>query len=648
MKINQLMKMLLAFGMGISIAGCSREEPQPGEEPVPTEEASKETDEDTRIKEIIASMTPQQKLAQMLIVALRSDPNNTRTPTAIDENYAELLSRYDFGGILLMGGSIQDTAQTVTMIRDIQKAALNSDAGIPMFISLDEEGGMVNRVSYGTTGPGNMALAAMGDVNVTEECANILGEEIAALGFNMDFAPVADVNSNPNNPIIGVRSFSDDPAVVSEQVKAFVKGLKNHNIASALKHFPGHGNVGEDSHTHLPCSDFSLEEIEKMDLIPFESGIEEEAEMIMTAHIQYPQIEKETYISIQDGKEITLPATLSRTIIHDLLREKMGYDGVVITDAMVMEAIASHFDLYDASVMAVNADVDILLAPVDVYQDDEIDTFGNLETYMQGMMERIEAGEITEEELDNSVYRILKLKMEKGILDYDLSASVDDMIAKAESAVGTAEHHAWEWQMTQSALTLLKNDSNALPVNGMDGQNTLILCPGARRRPAVDYAIRRLEKEGLLDSASVNVIDYSTLSAEDPAIQEALADAQRVLILSQSVYRNNEVVKIIDQAHAEGKTASLISLNLPYDAACYENADAVLCAYNPYGSAHDEEGNGPFNLNVACAVCAAFNECVPKGHLPVNVPKIDAAAEDTVFIDELLYERGEGLENWGQ
>lgn len=138
MKINKLMKMMLAFGMGISIAGCSREEPQPSEEPVPTEEASKETDEDTRIKEIIASMTPQQKLAQMLIVALRSDPNNTRTPTTIDENYAELLSRYDFGGILLMGGSLQDTAQTVTMIRGIQKAALNSDAGIPMFISLDE------------------------------------------------------------------------------------------------------------------------------------------------------------------------------------------------------------------------------------------------------------------------------------------------------------------------------------------------------------------------------------------------------------------------------------------------------------------------------------------------------------------------------
>lgn len=226
---------------------------------------------------------------------------------------------------------------------------------------------MVNRVSFGVTGPGNMALAAAGDPALTEECADLLGQEIAALGFNMDFAPVSDVNNNPNNPIIGIRSFSDEPALASQHVTAFLRGLDKNNISAALKHFPGHGNVGEDSHTGLPSSELTVEELKACELIPFQAGIEAGADMIMTAHIQYPNIETETYISKLDEDIVHLPATLSRTIITGLLREEMGYDGIVITDSMVMDAIATHFDPADAAVLAINAGVDILLCPVDLY-----------------------------------------------------------------------------------------------------------------------------------------------------------------------------------------------------------------------------------------------------------------------------------------
>ena len=164
------------------------------------------------------------------------------------------------------------------------------------------------------------------------------------------------------------------PELTAEHVTAFIKGLNAAGISSALKHFPGHGNVDEDSHTHLPCSDLSLEELKECELVPFQAGIDAGTDMIMTAHIQFPKIEKETYVSIQDGEEILLPATLSRTIVTGLLREKMGYSGIVITDAMVMDAIDTQFDLVDASVMAINADVDILLCPVDLYKDDEVNT----------------------------------------------------------------------------------------------------------------------------------------------------------------------------------------------------------------------------------------------------------------------------------
>ena len=596
-------------------------------------------EEDPEILKMISEMTTQEKLAQMMIVALRSDLSNEKTATEIDRDYAEMLTKYDFGGILLFAGNVVDPAQTVTLIRDSQEAAMKSAGGIPMFICVDQEGGSVNRVPFGTTGSGNMALAATGDTSLTEESAKMLGDEIRALGFNMDFAPVSDVNSNPANPIIGVRSFSDDPELVAEHVTAFIKGMDSAKISTALKHFPGHGNVGEDSHTHLPCSDFSLEEIKACDLIPFQAGIDAGSDMIMTAHIQFPKIEKKTYVSIKDGEEITLPATLSRTIITGLLREQMGYNGIVITDAMEMDAIAAHFDPLDAAVMAINADVDILLCPVELYKDGEVNTFPDVDKYMEGLLARVEAGDIREEELDNSVYRILKLKKER-----DLQVPSEQQIAQAADAVGTGANHKREWEIAQAGMTLLKNENGALPLD--KEQSVLILYPAEKRGPSVEYAVSRLEKEGLLDASKVISMCYADLTAENVELQQSLAKADKLVVLSQSTVRNEEIVKLIDEAHQSGKQAVLLCLNLPYDAACYEEADAVLCAYQPYGSAHDEEGNGPFNLNVAVAICTAFNQSVPSGVLPVNVPKVEVKDGEVYFLDEYLYERGYGMKEW--
>ena len=602
--------------------------------------AYKPGEEDPEILKTISEMSTQEKLAQMMIVALRSDGANTNTATEINQDYADLLSKYDFGGIILFTGNIVDPAQTVTLIRDSQEAAMKSTHGIPMFICVDQEGGMVNRVSFGTTGSGNMALAAAGDTSLTEETAKMMGDEIKALGFNMDFAPDCDVNSNPANPIIGVRSFSDDPNLVAEHVKSFIKGMDAAQVSTALKHFPGHGNVGEDSHTHLPCADFSLDELKACDLIPFQAGIDQGTDMIMTAHIQFPQIEKGTYTSIQDGEEINLPATLSRTIVTGLLREQMGYNGIVITDAMVMDAIDEHFDPMDAAVMAINADVDILLCPVDLYKDAEVNTLPDMDKYMEGLLARVEAGDIPMEELDNSVYRILKLKKDRGI-----AVLSEQQVAEAANVVGTSANHKREWEIAQAGMTLLKNENNALPLD--KDQSVLFLYPVEKRGPSVEYAVNRLQKEGLLDASKVTSMCYADLTADNAELQQAMANADKLVVLSQATSRNEEIVKLIGQAHESGKQAVLLSLNLPYDAACYEEMDAVLCAYQPYGSAHDEEGNGPFNLNVAVAICTAYNQSVPSGTLPVNVPKVEVKDGAVTFLDEYLYERGFGLEIWG-
>ena len=601
-------------------------------------------DSDQELLDVIAGMSVREKLAQMMIVALRSGKKNTNTVTEINADYADLLREYDFGGIILFTGNIVDTAQTVTLIHDSQQAAMASNQGIPMFVCVDQEGGMVNRVSFGMMSSGNMSLAAAGDPALAQESAQMLGDELRALGFNMDFAPVSDVNSNPANPIIGVRSFSDDPDMAAEYVASFIRGLRAAGICSSLKHFPGHGNVGEDSHTHLPCSGFGLEEIAACDLIPFAAGIEEGTDMIMTAHIQYPKIDTETYTSAADGEKICLPATLSRTMITGLLREQMGYDGVVITDAMNMDAIAAHFDPTDAASMAIRAGVDILLCPVGLYKDDGIDTFPDVAAYMDALCRRVEFGEIPEEELDDSVLRILKLKKKRGITADALQVPLEEQISAAREIVGSAEHHRREWEIAQAGMTLLKNDADALPLDGQ--RSTLILYPSRTRQASVEYAAGRLQKEGLLDKAKVTAVCCGELAFEDEQLQEALEAAEQVVILSQAAVINDVYDQVIGKAHEGGKQVVLLSLGLPYDAACYPEADAVLCAFNPYGKNYDEEGSGPFGLNAACALCMAFGQAEPAGTLPVNVPQITAGDDGITFEQELLYERGFGLPGW--
>ena len=629
---NRCIAIVLALIMTLSLCACGAQ----GES------------KNNEIEETIAGMSTEQKLAQMMVVAFRSDSHNTKTATEVSPAYEEILKKYDFGGVIMFGGNIENAEQTVTMIRDCQTAAMASEKGIPLLVCLDQEGGLVNRVSFGVTGSGSMALAATGDTKLTEECANMLGQEIAALGFNMDFAPVSDVNNNPNNPVIGIRAFSDDPEIVSQHVQAFLKGLNKNNISASLKHFPGHGNVGEDSHTGLPSSELTLDELKSCELVPFQAGIDAGAEMIMTAHIQYPNIEKETYKSKKDKKTVNLPATLSHTIITGLLRETMGYDGIVITDAMDMDAIAEHFDPIDAAAMSINAGVDILLCPVNIYQDDETDTLPQMDAYMQKLVERVESGEIKEEELNDSVARILKLKYNKGIMSDTLKDSAEDQIARVKEVVGSEKHLTRDWEITQKSMTLLKNSADTLPLDGNSGKRTVVLATNEYRLPTVEYALDRLEKEGLLDKSLVTTINYDGLEFDADILKNALKDADQLIVLSQSANRNDLVNRAIWRVHQnDGGKAVLLSLNLPYDAATYKDADAILCAYHPYGSAHDADGNGPFNMNLAVALCTAFGQSVPQGKLPVNIPNVDIAEDGTAtFLDEVLYERGFGLKKW--
>ena len=253
-------------------------------------------DDDADIEAMLENMSDRDKVEQMMLVSYRnwneSDTQKDSGEEVIVENVTQLndeirsdIKEHKYGGILLYGENFVDAPQTVNLISDMQRSN-QEGGGIPLLVTVDQEGGSVARISFGTSGPGNMALAATKDPENAKIMAGIYGEELSLLGINTDHAPVADINNNPDNPIIGVRSFSDSPEVVSEYVLSYIEGLHDAGIISSIKHFPGHGNTDTDSHTGFPRIDLTYDELRDFELIPFKSAIDAGADMVITAHIQ--------------------------------------------------------------------------------------------------------------------------------------------------------------------------------------------------------------------------------------------------------------------------------------------------------------------------------------------------------------------------
>ena len=594
------------------------------------------------------SMTLEQKIGQMLMPAFQtwSDQHGAGYVTKLPEGLADAIREFGFGGVALFSENAAGTAAAVSLTSDMQAAAISSEAGIPLLIAADQEGGYVTRLGTGTTLCGNMALGASGSAEMTRLAASILGSELNALGIGMDFAPVMDVNSNPANPIIGVRSFSDDPELAARLGEAYVAGLHDMGVASALKHFPGHGDTSVDSHTGLPCIDKSLDELRSGELIAFRAGIEAGTDMVMTAHIQFPQIEGETYQSKLDGKPITLPATLSETIITGLLRKELGYDGVVSTDAMTMDAIAKHFDRLDAARLAINAGVDILLMSVTL---DSPAAVADCRSYIRGIAGMVRSGEIAESRIDEAVTRILALKYRRGIMD--ISVDKEAQLRKALSVVGSEANHKAEWRITEKAVTLVKNDG-MLPVTIPENGRVVLFCSYPNEVPSMEYAVSRLRREGLLpDSAVCEIVCYEGRSASEFRSSVASADA---VVASVETYRAGNLAPdswqtafldgLISMTHECGKKIAVISIHLPYDLARYQRADALLAAY--CGKGMDEaplrfDGEtATYGPNLSVAVCGVFGSFVPSGTLPVDIPAVSA---EGAYLRTVLYRRGFGL-----
>lgn len=610
-----------------------------------------------RASAMLKTMTTEEKVSQMILPAFRwwNDAEGKRQNlTELNDELAALLTRHGFAGVILFAQNAAETEATVRLVDAMQSANAKGENRAQLFLAIDQEGGSVTRLGQGTAFPGNMALGAADDTDVTKAAARTIGAELGAIGFHFDFAPVVDVNNNPANPVIGTRSFSDDPRLVAKHGAAFVEALAENGTISALKHFPGHGDTGTDSHTGLPRIEKTCDELKANELIPFQACIDAGAEAVMTAHIQYPAIEKETYVSKESGEEINLPATLSKTILTGILRGDMGFDGVILTDAMDMDAISKNFDPMDAARLAIEAGVDILLMPVDPGAIVDAEGVAKLDQYVAGLAALVDDGTIPMARIDESVMRILTLKEKHGLLNAYDGASLEARVANALAVVGSKEHHALEWEAAKKAVTLVKNDG-VLPLT-KENQKIAVLTAYDNEVLSMEYAVARLKDEGKLAAGTevtvtsiqkktledclpliagmdhvIAVSEVGSLAAMDPAgtkgAYSALLDA------------------LMEQTRQNGGTFTVLSASLPYDAARYTKADAFVITWNARGMSEDPRvTDGPvkqFGASMPAALYLMLSpDAVFDGRLPVNIP---AMGEDYRYTDAVLYPRGFGL-----
>lgn len=345
--------------------------------------------------QLVSQMTLEDKIAQMFVITPNALTGYASGVTAAGDTTKEAYQSRPVGGIVYMADNLTDPEQTTTMLSNMQEIA-RERTGLPVFLCVDEEGGSVARIAgndaFGVTDVGNMSdIGASGDVQNAYNAGSTIGSYLAALGFNVDFAPVADVLTNPDNQVIGQRSFGSDAQTVAGMVTSELQGLSAAGVYGMVKHFPGHGGTSGDSHDGAVSTDKTLEELMAEELVPFQSAIDGGVNFVMVGHISAPNVTGDN-----------APATLSKVLITDVLRGQMGYNGIVITDAMNMEAITGFYNSDKAAVLAVTAGADMILMPADY------------NTAYTGILNAVNDGTITEERINESVTRIVKAKLAMG------------------------------------------------------------------------------------------------------------------------------------------------------------------------------------------------------------------------------------------
>lgn len=608
------------------------------------------------VEEIMSGMTLRDKISQMMMLSFRhwdenpQDDKEQTNFTVMNEQVEGIVEKYKPGAVIYFAQNLEETQQSYELTMKFQEVAVKND-GIPLMICADQEGGLVYRLKTGTAMPGNMALGATANSQYSYLTGQVIGSELNAIGINTNLAPVVDVNNNANNPVIGLRAYSDDATVVGEMASQAMKGMAENNVIGCAKHFPGHGDTSVDSHYGLPCVDKSLDELKQCELAPYETVIAGGVDMIMTAHILYPQLEKDTIYSSKTGKEESLPATMSDDIITGLLKESMGFSGIVVTDAMNMEGITDSWDEVQAVVNSIAAGVDMICMPCNLTSMEDVEALEKIITEVEAAVQK---ESIPMSRIDDAVTRILTVKQKHGILEWNASKP---SLENALSIVGSDYNRTIERQTAAAAVTVVQNKNNTLPLKIKKRSKVLIMVPYANEEAQMLMGWNRAKEAGLIpDSAKVRSVCFD----ENTTLKTYKKDirwADTVIIISEvgsaakmngGSWESAYPLEVISFAEKKRKTTIVESVSKPYDVQSYPMADAVLAVYGSKGSDVDptealvggitktEAACGP---NIIAGMEVILGTFGAKGTLPVDIPEF----VDGEYTSKIVFPRGYGL-----
>ncbi len=492
----------------------------------------------------------------------------------------DLIEHYKVGNVILFTRNIKGAKNLFELNQKLQKHALEK-LNIPLFISTDQEGGMVTRILKGATFfPGNMAIAATNNNKNAYQIGKMMGNELLHLGINMNFAPVLDVNNNRKNPVIGVRSYGDCPEKVADNGVQFIKGLQEEHVLATGKHFPGHGDTCVDSHLDLTTVNHDKKRLNDVELLPFKKAIEANIGAIMSAHVLFPAYE-----------EKKLPATLSKNVLTGLLRNELGFEGLIVTDCMEMKAIDTYYTTEKAAVLAIEAGANIVL--VSHTRNKQI---GAIEEIINAVNEK----RLDEKVIDKAVAKVLasKAKIEKDVLEF-----TNQTFEEAQKHINTIEHRTFATKVMNEALTLV----NGKPYK--EQGKVLLIAPIPK---ATTIADDEVEEIGLFQVVKKYFPDWEVKELKIIPTNENIAEIMenieffdQVIFCSYNANIYQKQLELINKIQAKVKQIHVIALRNPYDLLNLDLDCVCVYEYSP--------------LSIQTVIQYLQGNLEPVGQLPVKL-----------------------------
>jgi len=470
--------------------------------------------------------------------------------------FVEILQRQHVGGVILFRhknmGSLSDLRRLTS---DLQKAAKDSGQ-LPLLIAADQEGGQLMAVGQATPFPGNMALGATVSEKLTYKVAQAMGRELSALGINVDFAPVCDVNSNPRNPVIGTRSFGEDPKLVARLSAAFIRGLQSSGVAATAKHFPGHGDTSSDSHQSAPVLKHSRGRIRFIELVPFRAAINSKVKLMMPAHIVMPAF---------NGGSDNLPATLSPDIVRDLLRKKMKFKGVIVSDALDMHAMEQGPGFVAEAMAAVAAGIDLLLFNHDL---------ARVEPAWANLVQAARRGLISEKAVQASAQRILELK-----------SWIKRQPQHQMDVIGCDKHLHLAREVARKSVTLVRNAAGEIPIRLSPDQKIAVVIPEPEDlTPADTSSYVKPALPAAIKSHHPHVQEFlTTLNPSSSAVDHLCRELKAfelVIVGTINATAHPGQAELVKKLIRQGTRLIAAALRLPYDLTVYPDARTYICTYS--------------------------------------------------------------------